>query len=210
MHKQTGMIVLAVAAGLALGLGIASFIVSSRPVVVEPSPSSVAATVPTNAMVDANAPKWDGLPQASPSFVHTVIHTSVDNNSGQPVDIPTSKPILFSADFCPWCASTEKLLISQGLMNRVTVVGIDLNGGEPGQVPARTVTNVKQARTAFQLDWKHYGIEYTTKNLLYALPGNALNNVVTSFPVVLIPHAGKWYVQLGYNPSSSFWRQVLS
>ncbi len=37
-----------------------------------------------------------------------------------------------------------------------------------------------------------------------------LTKAISLFPTVLIPHAGRWYVQIGYNRSPVLWQQILS
>ena len=156
-----------------------------------------------------SAPRWRGLQEASPAFLLTVFKTPVSNQYGKSVAVPQNKPIFFSAPWCPYCNLTEHLLISAGLMSKFTILGVALTGSELGQVPARPANTVAQARKTFQLDWKHYGTHWPTRNILYALPSNPINKVIQAFPTLLIPHAGKWYLQVGYNPSASYWKSLV-
>ncbi|WP_277093303.1 hypothetical protein [Alicyclobacillus mali (ex Roth et al. 2021)] len=95
-------------------------------------------------------------------------------------------------------------------MDRLTIVGVALNGSEPSEgISAHTVTNAAQAQEVFKIDWAHYGIHYPTSGILYAMPGTPIDQAVQSYPTFLIPHDGKWYVEIGYNPSVSFWKVVL-
>ncbi|MCL6489091.1 MAG: hypothetical protein K6T76_09175 [Alicyclobacillus mali] len=195
--------------GLAIGLNIGLFIGPPRQVTVQ-IPTTKAAPTPQNSMVDVSAPMWEGLQQASASFLQTVFHTPVLNAQGTSVPVPTDKPILFSAPFCPYCAEIEHLFIAHNMLSRLTMIGVALNGGEPSEgIPARTVTNAAQAQEAFKLDWAHYGIHYPTSGILYAMPGTPIDQAVQSYPTFLIPHDGKWYVEVGYNPSVTFWKAVL-
>lgn len=205
--------------GIAVGLNIGMWLGAPRQVTVQ-MPSAQAQTVPANTTTPQTTPSgitdpskatWEGLQQASDSFVQTVFHTPVLNAQGKSVPVPTDKPILFSAPWCPFCKETEQMLISNHLMNRLTIVGVALTGSEPSEgIPARTVTNAGQAQEAFKLDWAHYGIHYPTSGILYAMPGTLIDQAITSYPTFLIPHDGKWYVEIGYNPSVSFWKAVLS
>ncbi|ACV57639.1 hypothetical protein Aaci_0591 [Alicyclobacillus acidocaldarius subsp. acidocaldarius DSM 446] len=204
--------------GVVIGINVGMWIGAPRQVTVEmpgatQAPSSnptVATSEPANAIADPSKPTWEGLQQASASFLQTVFRTPVLNAQGKSVPMPTDKPILFSAPWCPFCKETEELLIKNHLMNRLTIVGVALNGGEPSEgIPARTVTNAAQAQEAFKLDWTHYGLRYPTEGILYAMPGTPIDQAVQSYPTFLIPHDGKWYVDIGYNPSVSFWKAVL-
>ena len=196
---------LVVVSGLAVGLNLGLLLGLGRPA----APPSSAAP-PGNPDVNPNAPTWNGLLQASAALLSTARQTDVVNNAGRRVSVPLRRPVVFVADFCPWCFKAERLLIRAGLLSRVQLVGIDLTGGEPGRIPARTVTNAAQARAAFRADWRLYGARHrSTAGLLYALPGNPLNQAVPSFPTFLIPHASHWYVEVGYNPSVSLWKTVL-
>ena len=162
-----------------------------------------------NPLAVNSTPRWRGLQEANSAFLQTVFTTPVRNRYGKSVAVPQNKPILFSAPWCPYCNLTEHLLIGAGLMSKFTILGVALTGSELGQVPARPANTVAQARMAFRLDWKHYGTHWPTRNILYALPSNPINKVIQTFPTLLIPHAGKWYLQVGYNPSPSYWRSLV-
>ena len=214
---------LVVVSGLAVGLNLGLLLGPGRPAAPPSSAGSVAPVAPPgNPDVNAQAPTWHGLWQASAALLSTVRQTDVVNNAGHSVPVPLHRPVVFVAPFCPWCFRAERLLIRAGLLSRVQLVGIDLTGGEsagpdlPGGIPARTVTDAAQARAAFRADWRLYGARRrrgrtlrSTAGLLYALPGNPLNQAVPSFPTFLIPHASHWYVEVGYNPSVSLWKTVL-
>jgi thiol-disulfide isomerase/thioredoxin len=155
--------------------------------------------------------KWHGLPQVDTSFVQLILHAKVENTQGKTITLVNAKkPILFSAPWCPFCAKTEKLLIAKHLMGKVQIVGVALNGGSKDvPFPPMHVTTAKQAQAEFVRDWKYYNIKYPTSRLDFAMPGSPLDKAIKQFPFMLIPHNGKWYANLGYNSSPSFWRQLL-
>ena len=155
--------------------------------------------------------KWHGLPQVDTNFMEQILHAKVENIQGKTITLANAKkPILFSAPFCPWCAKTEKLLVANHLMGKVQIVGVALNGGSKDvPFPSMQVTNVKQAQAVFARDWKYYGIHWATANFNFAMPGSLIDQVIQRYPFFLIPHEGKWYADMGYNPSIKFWKSIL-
>ncbi|SIS92487.1 hypothetical protein SAMN05421799_10711 [Alicyclobacillus vulcanalis] len=161
--------------------------------------------------VQSNYPnRWHGLRLADKRFLDVIFGAHVVNSENDSVRIASDKPILFSAPWCPYCALTEHLLSSEHLLQKFTIVGVDINGSDPTfGVPPHQAGNGTQAREVFQADWDYYGIAFPTSSLLFALPSNPINSVVKSYPTYVIPHDGAWYVGYGYNGSSAFWKEVL-
>ncbi|PWI56595.1 hypothetical protein [Sulfoacidibacillus thermotolerans] len=152
---------------------------------------------------------WSKLSPANPTLVQAIESTPVENVYGQRVRLPLDRPLLFSAPFCPWCAKTERLLIQSRLIDKVQIVGVDVEGGEQGRVSSHTVHNATQAREVFREYWRYYGVHSTTLDLLFALPNNPINSVIQTYPTLLVPHDGHWYELIGYDSNTSFWDSIL-
>lgn len=155
---------------------------------------------------------WNGLPQASASFMRDVFHSPLKTVNGKMATLSgDTKPIYFLAGWCSWCAKTDQLLVSNHLMGKFQLVNVGLNGGERGTpLQPSKVTTVLQAEEKLQHDWEYYQIPWSVSNVDFAMPNSSMNSVVRSFPMILIPHAGHWYVQNGYSPNVGYWHQILA
>lgn len=156
--------------------------------------------------------RWHGLLEVNTSFMRDLYHFKVETAQGKSITLAeVKKPILFSAPFCPWCAKTEKLLITNHLLGKFQIVGVDLDGGAKDLpfLPI-SVTTVQAAKAVFARDWHYYGIKWPVLGLDFAMPGSPIDQAVQQFPMALIPHDGHWYVQLGYHSSPQFWKSILS
>jgi len=123
-------------------------------------------------------PEWDSIPRASSDFSNELHSALFSDSSGKLVRLNLKRPIIFSAPWCKYCASQEKLFLALGVLAHITVVGVALDGSEPGLNPVGNETTVAQARA--------------------------------TFPVIVIPHGGHLYVQVGYQPLFRFWYGVLN
>jgi len=155
-------------------------------------------------------PEWDSIPRASSDFSNELHSALFSDSSGKLVRLNLKRPIIFSAPWCKYCASQEKLFLALGVLAHITVVGVALDGSEPGLNPVGNETTVAQARATFRRDWVYYKVGELGRNMLYALSGNKFNDTLSTFPVIVIPHGGHLYVQVGYQPLFRFWYGVLN
>ena len=161
--------------------------------------------------VVAKQATWHGLPQISGSSLQTLLHSKLENAQGKVVTLANvHRPIYFLAGWCHFCAATDKLLIQSKLMSQFQLVNVALDGGEKGTpLTPQSIAKVSQAKKALVRDWKYYGIKWSTDTVNFAMPGSSIEQVVREFPLVLVPHGGKWYEQVGYHSSPSFWHSIL-
>ena len=169
--------------------------------------------MPTHAKthVVAKRATWHGLPQISGRSLQTLLHSKLENAQGKVVTLArVHRPIYFLAGWCHFCAATDKILIQSKLMGRFQLVNTALDGGEKGTpLLPQSIHNIKQAQSTLQRDWKYYGIKWSTTTVDFAMPRSSIDQAVREFPLVLVPHGGKWYEQVGYNSSPSFWHSIL-
>ncbi len=170
--------------------------------------------LPSHAAVNRTAQssvRWHGLLEVNTSLMQSLFHSQVETAQGKSISLAeVKKPILFSAPFCPWCAKTEKLLIANHRLGKFQIVGVGLDGGAKDlPFPPMSVTTVQAAKVLFARDWHYYGIKWPVEGLDFAMPGSPIDRAIQSYPFFLIPHNGKWYADMGYNPSLQFWKSIL-
>lgn len=153
--------------------------------------------------------KWDTLPQASQFFKNELKSAMFINSRGELVRLSLKKPILFSAPWCIFCAKNEKMFEKYGYLRDVTIIGVALKGTESGLKPIGNENTLHDAIETFNRDWKYYGINYPVNKVLFSLSKNRLNKTLHTFPIIVIPHGGNFYVQIGYQPAFSFWSKIF-
>ncbi|MCL6547695.1 MAG: hypothetical protein K6T30_02150 [Alicyclobacillus sp.] len=153
-------------------------------------------------------PTWMGLSQAGASLEQALRGARVQTADGKQVPFPTDKPVIVMAPWCKYCHMTLQLLQREGLLPRVTVVAAGLEFSESGKQANSRVT-LAEAKQEVQKSFDHIGVKLSAKNVLYALPGTAVDKVITGYPDVFVPHGGRLYVQPGYVADERFWQMLL-
>jgi thiol-disulfide isomerase/thioredoxin len=152
---------------------------------------------------------FKGLNPIDSKWIQTFLGTKVRNSADESVSIPTNKPILVVAPWCTYCHQSIQLLSQNGLMDKVQVVGAAFNYSETSKKNTLNVTTVSQGEDLMQKALAQEKVSLSSDKMLYALPSDGLDKQLPAFPLLLVPHDGKWYMQEGFYPGVSQWKQVL-
>ncbi|MBX5437799.1 MAG: hypothetical protein IRZ33_11380 [Alicyclobacillaceae bacterium] len=170
--------------------------------------AQVAQNAARNASLPAQGPTWQGLSPASADLERTLRSATVQTADGKQVPFPTDKPVVVMAPWCRYCHLTLQLLQKEGLLPKVTVIAAGLEFSESGKQANSHVT-LASAEQTVQKSLDDIGVKISAKDVLYALPGTAVDKAVTGYPDVFVPHAGHLYLQPGYVADARFWHALL-
>ena len=152
---------------------------------------------------------WNGIPPSNETWENEVRANSVVAANGKTVSLEKDDAILFVAPWSPYSHVTLQLLQQEGLLSKVTIVIVSIDGAENGNPPP-VVNNVKEAEAVVQQSFDENHIYLQAANTLFALPQNALNEEIQSYPTLLVRHNRWFYVQDGYVDNAGFWENLLS
>ncbi|MCI0184255.1 TlpA family protein disulfide reductase [Sulfoacidibacillus ferrooxidans] len=109
-----------------------------------------------------------------PLFAHQIV-----NASGQTIQMPTTKPLLFFAWWCPHCHAALKNLQQLGDLKDVELVSVylDANG--------KTVTTLAQAKALTASGLHEAGISVPASAIDYVMPTSPINNIIQGVPMIV-------------------------
>lgn len=157
--------------------------------------------------IEPNGLSWSGLPQANQKWLSGLFKDTVVTSAGQSVNLPTDKPLVFADPWCKYCHQTLQALQKNGLLNRVLVVNVAVQNQESGK--DLTVNGIGDLVNICENALKSIGVKIPPDQMLYSMPGSALDKALTVYPTILVPHNGQWFVVNGYIENSGFWKLVL-
>ena len=186
---------LAVGSGMVLLAGIAFAATTLAPVASKP---------PTVTIVrGAGAPQ---LPASSPAWVNQVLHAPVWNAQGRLVHMPTQRPILVFAWWCPHCHAALRELKRLGDLNRFTFVSLWINAGTARPI---TVKNAAQANAVTNHGLAAIGIRLPADHLYLAPPTSKMSHLIHGVPTILLPSARGWTADNGAPTNGAGWSALL-
>ncbi|MCI0184886.1 TlpA family protein disulfide reductase [Sulfoacidibacillus ferrooxidans] len=110
----------------------------------------------------------------TPLFAHQIV-----NASGQTIQMPTTKPLLFFAWWCPHCHAALQNLQQLGDLKDVQLVSVylDANG--------KTVTTLAQAKALTASGLHEAGISVPASAIDYVMPTSPINNIIQGVPMIV-------------------------
>ncbi|WP_029423345.1 TlpA family protein disulfide reductase [Alicyclobacillus macrosporangiidus] len=198
-------VVVALLAGGSIGYAIGHHAGASR----------ASSTIPEHAIASSAssqpvaAPTWKGLAQAAPNLESALRDAPLLAANGAVVPFPVDKPVLVFAPWCGHCHETIRLLQQEGLLDRVKLVAAGLAYGGNGEPGSQGTITLDKAKQTVQESFDRLGVHMSADSVLYALPGMAVDKVITGYPEILVPHGGHWYVQPGFVADTKFWHNLL-
>ncbi len=150
---------------------------------------------------------WVGLKQANTAWISTLMKDAVSTSDGKSAVLPKTGAIIFVAPWCKYCHETIQLLNQNHLLGSVKVANVSLLHQESST--DLTISNIGQAVSVSEASLQKLGVTIPANQMLYSMPGNALDTAIHGYPTVIIEHNGKWYVENGYVSSAAFWKTIL-
>ena len=192
--------------------GVVGYIVSStpnnnlKPQVV----SKVVKTIQPLSDTINSKDMFNGMLPVNPKWFQMMQKNGAENINNQRIKIPTNKPIIFAAYWCPYCHKTLQLLSKNHLLSKFTIVAVAFNGKEGKFATNVNVNNGKKGAEVFQQSLNQIDVSIPANKMLYVMPTDKLNNNFEGFPTVLFPHNGKWYAVNGFINDINFWKISLN
>lgn len=128
----------------------------------------------------------------------------VRSAQGQWVSLPSSRPLLFFAWWCPHCHAALEQLARTGELSRVTLISTYLNAGQiDGKAVAiRSLQDAKRV-TAASLAALH--LHVPERHLFYLMPGPAQNALSIGVPDFIEHTRLGWYTMNGTPSDGAIW-----
>lgn len=210
--KWVAIIVIAACAGFVGGHFPDRTDASANPAIATTATAAAAATgsaqQQTNPMAGTGA-GWEGLAPLSTTWLNQTLRANLKTATGANAALSTGKPILFTAYWCHYCHQTLQTLSQNHSLGKVQVVALGFDQGD-GAEPVHNVTTIKQAVDIYQKTMSQINVSVKPNQILYAMPGTAMESQVTSYPVLIVQHKGTWYYLSGYSSNASLYKTILS
>jgi len=186
---------LAIGTGMVLLAGIAFAATTVAP---------VASTPPTVTTVRGAGPLQ--LPTSSPAWMSRVLRAPVWNAQGRLVRLPTQRPILVFAWWCPHCHAALQELKRLGDLNRFTFVSLWINAGTARPI---TIQTEQQAATVTKRELAAIGVRLPADHLYFAQPRSTMSHLIHGVPTILVPSVHGWTTDNGAPTSGAQWSALL-
>jgi len=149
------------------------------------------------------------LQKVNSAWWHKVEHLSLLDSQGHSVHLPTNRPVLFFAWWCPHCHAALRALKRDKDLSHLTFVSMYLNAmpahGKPALI--RTANDAKQITES---SLASLGIHIPSDHILYLMPRSAANSTAMGVPVLVEHTRSGWYAMNGAPSDSTVWQRVLS
>ena len=146
------------------------------------------------------------LPTSSPAWVSQVLHASVWNAQGRLVRLPTQRPILVFAWWCPHCHAALRELKRLGDLNRFTFVSLWINAGTARPIAIQTAA---QANAVTIRGLAAIGVHLPADHLYLAPPTSTMSHLIHGVPTILVPSVHGWNTDNGAPTNSAGWSALL-
>ncbi|MHB1681944.1 MAG: TlpA family protein disulfide reductase [Bacilli bacterium] len=146
------------------------------------------------------------LPTSSLAWVSQVLHTPIWNAQGRLVRLPTQRPILVFAWWCPHCHAALQELKRLGDLNRFTFVSLWINAGTARPI---TIQTAAQASAVTKRGLAAIGVRLPANHLYLAPPTSTMSQLIHGVPTILVPSAHGWTTDNGAPTNGAGWSALL-
>lgn len=150
-------------------------------------------------------PKRAGWTGMSAAQAQTLLAGPVETAGGKTVRLPSTRPVLFMAWWCPYCHEALTRLRLSPVLQHLSVVSMWLTAGNP-QPP---IGNAAAAWTVTERALHRLGVTIPASHLYLAMPDSPINREIRGIPMVMTPYRGAWYQTQGAPAQAADWTPYL-